>query len=316
MLRRAAITLSMLLLVTSCGVGNAETAPSSPTTSTSAPSTAATAASPSRTTESPTPTAVPSAGASAAPSGPSSGWLARLNLLRSSFGVPAVAEDASLTAGDKLHARYVARTGMVTQSEDPDSSAHSEAGALAATTSLVGLGFDTPAQFIDAWAGSPFQLVNLLDSRLTRAGFGIASGPFGTAAALDVVNGRTADPATDGWPRVWPRGRTTVRRLTSSAQPDATSGCPDTGPTGGYGTPILIDFGPTSSIEGATVTITANGGELPTCVHVASDYPNPTASQLMAGKVLIMPLDVLKTGTSVQGTVTTSAGTATIDFAT
>ena len=304
MLRRVAIGLA-LLVATACSGESSQTAPSpslSPATATS-------------TTPGPIATPTPSAAAPSTPTGPQPAWLARLNSHRLSFGVPAVGENADLSAGDTKHAKYMANLGSVTRVEDPASRHFTESGNAAGATSLVASGFDTQAQFVDAWAASPFQLINMLDSRLTASGFGMVTGNFGTMAAMD-VGSRTADPLTDGWPRVWPTGETTIRELAPVNEPDATSGCAEPGETNWFGTPILVDFGTQATVESAEVALSVDGESLETCVRVASDYSDELASGLMVGKVLIIPLDILSKGAAIAGTVTTPAGTATVSFGT
>ena len=143
----------------------------------------------------------------------------------------------------------------------------------------------------------------------------MVTGSFGTMAAMD-VGSRTAEPLTDGWPRVWPTGETTIRELAPVNEPDATSGCGEPGDTGWFGTPILVDFGTQATIESAEVVLSVDGADLATCVRVASDYTAELASGLMVGKVLVIPLDILSKGAEIAGTITTSAGTATVSFRT
>ena len=89
---------------------------------------------------------------------------------------------------------------MIGHTEDPASPFYTAAGALEASRSNVAAGDSSYSdrQFIEEWMSAPFHAVGVLDPTLTTVGYGSyrsLNTPFGGAAALDVISGRTGSPA-------------------------------------------------------------------------------------------------------------------------
>ncbi|MGJ6979530.1 FG-GAP-like repeat-containing protein [Aestuariimicrobium soli] len=243
----------------------------------------------------------------------SSAALTRLNQLRAQFGVAAVGENASWSAGAQAHSTYMASLNEVSNVEDPGQPLYSTAGDTAARNSHVAIGYTSPAAFVDAWAASPFHLITMLSPKLTTSGYGQATVNGITAGTLNVLQGRTASEPTTGWPRVWPQGTTSILELSDGAYPDPVAGC--SAPAGSwYGTASIIDFGPSASITSATAKLIEDGASMQVCVRTAQNYSNPTAKALMAGKVLVIPNRPLVKNRSYSGTITTNAGSTSWRF--
>jgi len=147
-------------------------------------------------------------------------WLADVNSLRALAGLPAVTENTTFSAGDLLHAKYMAKNNILTHPEDstkPFFTADGNAAGVNGNTATSGsLNFPDTA-FVDLWMTAPFHGVGILDPKLQTTGFGVFredEGPNDTvrsAATLDVIRGRAANvPAGVTFPVFFPGNGSTI----------------------------------------------------------------------------------------------------------
>jgi uncharacterized protein YkwD len=247
----------------------------------------------------------------------SSTWLQTANAWRAASDLPAVTEDATLTAGEVAHSTYVVKTGQLVHAEDPmnpnysaDGDAAGQNGNVAASSNAT----KTDRQFVEQWITAPFHAAGLLDPQLVTSAFGAfrdaAATPFKAAATMDVLRGRTGPVATSA--TLFP-GNDSILPVAEQAyqggeSPDPLSPCagydPGTG-TINTGVPIfaLLPHAPTAAT--LTATLTPDGGSpVTSCAYDETSYTNPvpgdqtTGQQVMASRhqVIVVPHDPLTQG--------------------
>ena len=138
-----------------------------------------------------------------------SDWLGRLNYYRALAGLPAVAEDAALSANCTDHARYMAENNHLTHSQDAGRPFASPAGQVCARNSNVWIGGGTawePANSIDSWMGSVGHRLWMLYPTTPAFGYAFSTAVGREAAAMDVLSRANygADAAYTGWPVRYP----------------------------------------------------------------------------------------------------------------
>ena len=241
-------------------------------------------------------------------------WLTVVNEYRSDANLPGVVENPTWSAGDYLHAEYTVRTGMIGHTEDPASPFYTAAGALEASRSDVAAGGSTftDRQFIEEWMSAPFHAVGVLDPTLTTVGYGSyrsLNTPFGGAAALDVISGRTGSPAPQ--PVLYPGDGATVHLTTLTQEtPDELTACP------GYsypaGLPILVQLPAGESVTASTITL--GGVPQQHCQFDGTSYTNPDPTAQALGRsvlgarnaTVLIPSQVLVSGNTYTVSVTTT----------
>lgn len=259
-----------------------------------------------------------------------SGWLTRLNLYRSQFGVPPVSANAALAADLQLHTDWMAYNDIISHSEVPGSPLYTVAGHEAAGRSVLAVAYAaTPEEFVDIWASAPFHMIGMLRPWLSQSGFAWTKDPVINGfnwAGMDVGAVLTNPYPTTGWPRVWPTGETLLDAYSGYESPDPIAArlngrfsCPQGQES--YGLPIIVDFGkdaapgdPAGAVTSAKAVLRANGAPVSICAAIADSYSDPDARDSLHGKVLVIPHAPLRPGTVYTGTVTTNQGTATINF--
>lgn len=249
-------------------------------------------------------------------------WLAALNTYRAQAGSLPVGEDPVLSAHDLVHAKWMAKYHRIEHGEDgagatsvgDDAGKHSD--LILGSVPLGG-----PAAVLE-WMRAPFHALCLLNPALQAAGFGA----YGGAEALDclsrlgaVAPASLADPAAQGWPRVWPNSATKLAvKLDQFAGeiPDPTAGCRGLAKTPGL--PMLVSFGPAGApgsvpadLTHPVVSLTDKGHPVAVCVRAPVSFaPFSAASLSLAAMqtVLVIPTKPLKRGHTYKLVVT--AGTA------
>jgi uncharacterized protein YkwD len=226
-------------------------------------------------------------------------WLEALNAWRSASDLTLVTEDTSTTPtwseGAAKHSEYIVKTGTLVHAEDAlspfftaEGDAAGQNGNVAASTNAA----KTQKEFVEQWITAPFHAAGMLDPRLETSGFGTfsdeAATPYKSAATLDVVRGRSVNPATTT--TVFPGDGSTLPIATQSYRggesPDPLSHCPGYDPGGGApintGTPLfaLLPEAPTAGTLIATVT--RDGAPVEACAYDETSYTNadPDAQQL------------------------------------
>ena len=251
-------------------------------------------------------------------------WLAALNRYRAQLGSLPVGEDPVLSAHDLTHAKWMAKYHVIEHGEQgrgatdvgDDAGKHSD--LILGSVPLSG-----PAAVL-GWMRAPFHALCLLNPALQAAGFGA----YGGAEALDCLSrlgaiapASLADPAAQGWPRIWPNSRTTLALnldLFAGEIPDPTAGCRGLASTPGL--PMLVSFGPigapgsvAADLTHPIVSLTDRGHRVAACVRTPWSFaPFSTAAGSLAAMqtVLVIPTKPLVRGHSYKLTVTAGAAVA------
>ncbi|HRA19330.1 MAG TPA: PASTA domain-containing protein [Anaerolineae bacterium] len=257
--------------------------------------------------------------APAAPADTGPAWQERLNVFRSLAGLFGLNDAAPWSAGAAAHARYVVLSGLVVRDEDPASPYFSEEGAAAGRGALVLA--DTkadrsPESAIDEWTANAFDVVRLMDPRLTAVGFGSfaqtdAARPF--AAVLDVERGRQAQlPLGARYPVRYPAPNQLVEVVrylwtAGSASPNPLTGCPGASAGAASGPAVVLLLGDGSRRPQVTAaSLTANDRAAAHCVFTEDTYVNPDSGLQALGRdilatrdaVVLIPIEPLKFGRS------------------
>jgi hypothetical protein len=242
----------------------------------------------------------------------STSWLDRVNFYRATAGLGPVEEDPSLSGAVSEHARYMVRHDEIKHTQNLKRALASRSGAEAAASSvLAGSGRATEPDVwaVDVWMQGPFHALGLLDPSLTRVGFGIQrdkSGKIQTAAALDVVRGRTTGHTPYSFPVVWPANGATVPIGTSTMEnPSPIAGCRDYSmPTG---LPVIVQLGSGSLTPHVTGSWLMDGNrKLAHCIFDETNYRNRNQAEQRQGRgvldshdaIVLVPRSPLKPGRS------------------
>src|SRR5262245_53949361 len=256
------------------------------------------------------------------------GWLATVNLYRGLAGLAAVTESPDWSAGDLQHAHYMVATDTIGHSEDPGSPFYTADGDAAARNSNVAGTSDlsaTEGWAVDSWMSGPFHAIGILDPALAVSGFGIFHGAgtsIQTAAALDVIRGRSVNPAAV-FPVVFPSdGRTLpIGTFKGHEVPDPLSACP--GYAAPTGVPLILQFDPGAPPPTVTAsTLTRDGVVVEHCRFDGTTYVNPDPDVQSIGRnvlgtrgaVVLMPRDPLMKGVSYGVSLTADGTTLTWSF--
>lgn len=216
-------------------------------------------------------------------------WLSTVNGWRALAGLPPVVENPAWSEGALAHARYVVREDQVGHTEDTSSPDYTANGVLAAQNGNVAGTTDLQASegwAIDAWMTGPFHAVGILDPRLAVSGFGIfheQGAMVQTGAVLDVLRGRSREPA-DG-PVVLPADGMIlpVGRYDGGESPDPLASCPGYEAPSGF--PLIVLAGP--GFSGTTVSahaLSRGGTPVEHCVFDGGTYTNPDAAAQASGR--------------------------------
>jgi hypothetical protein len=144
----------------------------------------------------------------------------------------------------------------------------------------------------------PFHSIGILDPKLAQSGFGIAhdtSGTVQTAAALDVLRGRTASvPAGVQFPVVFPANGMVLPLNTFPGNefPDPLASCPGYGPPAGL--PLLVQLGTGTTPPAVTDhTLTRDGVAVEHCLFDETSYANPDAAMQALGRNVLGARDAI-----------------------
>jgi uncharacterized protein YkwD len=257
-------------------------------------------------------------------------WLAQINAARASAGLLPVVEEDEWSAGGVLHSRYMVKNNYVGHDEETSNAWYTPEGRAAGQNGNAYANYahdesDPPG--IDAWLTTPFHLINVLDPRLAKTGFGwYREGPgdakkdadpdaYQIGATLDVARGIDADREPARYPVFFPGNGQTMpySRYFGSEHPDPLTSCPD---RAFQGAPLLVQLDSTPKVT--SVTVMKDGLRLDRCVFDETSYKHDDAEtqalgrEVLAGRhaVVIMPREPLTAGiyrvTLVSGGVTHS----------
>jgi hypothetical protein len=212
-------------------------------------------------------------------------WLARLNVYRAMASLPPVVESPRLSRAAFQHARYMVMHGRVRHTESPSDAWFTRDGAAAAAVSNIAgspRGSEPDSWAVDEWMQGPFHALGILDPALQQVGFGIyrgSTGPVQTGAALDVIRGRRAVPASTVYPVLWPGNGSFVLLTTHTGEyPDPLASCP--GFLAPAGLPLIVQLGSGRAVPHVTGSWIAEGTRaIEHCIFHQGTYKNPDAVQ-------------------------------------
>jgi hypothetical protein len=272
------------------------------------------------------------------PSGPPPEWLKRLNAYRAMAKVPPVVEDATLSAGDSAHVKYLIENlgpalraggnpGIDSHLESADKPGYSAVGARAGESSDVdfiafgGMKVKDPAGWaLVDWISGAFHRLPLLSPRLRSVGFNQVCDRGLCVAALDAQSG--VEPSAPGTayaaPIEFPADGATINlRTFTNEWPDPLSAC--AGYKAPTGLPITLATGyqiRTSLDAYSFERISADGAasKLDACGFDSSTYTNldPTTQKtardvlLAQGSVAVIPQAPLTAGATYRISITAS----------
>lgn len=259
-------------------------------------------------------------------------WLTQINAVRASAGLLPVVEEAEWSAGSALHSRYMVKNNYVGHDEETGNAWYTPEGRAAGLYGNAYANYahdesDPPG--IDAWLTTPFHLINVLDPRLAKTGFGwyrespadakAENDPvpdtYRVGATLDVARGLDPEREHALYPVFFPGNGQTMpySRYFGAEHPDPLSSCSD---RAFLGAPLMVQLEATPQVT--SVTVMKDGLRLDRCVFDETSYEHDDAEtqalgrEVLAGRhaVVIMPREPLTAGiyrvTLVSGGVTHS----------
>jgi len=216
-----------------------------------------------------------------------------VNYYRATAYLPPVAENATWSQGDWLHARYATKNDVLQHSEDPSNPWYTTDGDAAARASNQIGSWDTAASdewAVDTWMQAAFHAVGILDPALLQVGYGSyreVNGGLQMAAGLDVIRGLGAVPPSVELPVRWPGNEITVpltRHILEA--PDPLTSCP--GYTVPAGLPVLLIMGggdPPPSV--GSHSFSDSSGALEHCLFDGTTYVNPDSALQSLGRSIL-----------------------------
>jgi hypothetical protein len=249
---------------------------------------------------------------------PAAPWLARLNYWRSTAGLPKVTENATWSAGDYLHSKWMVKNNLAAHDETPGTPYYTAAGDLAGNSGNIAVSSTTSSpdtSAIDWWMAAPFHAMAMMDPRWTSAGFGAyrETRPSGWNAGFTLDTSR-GNPFSGGtYPVFWPGNGKTVPLTTYSGN-ESPDPLPQCGYSGTVGLPVFVEVGGNvATTAAAGSTFTGNGTPLAHCVI---DSTNAAVGSYLKwrGGVIIIPKAPLKAGVTYVVTVTVNGVLRTWSF--
>lgn len=239
---------------------------------------------------------------------PAFDWLDRVNAVRAAADLPPVVEDAAWSAGSHLHSRYMVKNDYLGHDEHEDNPWYTPEGRAAAQNGIAYTNdrYDASGQRgLDALLTTPFHLVNVLDPRLVKAGFGWYredKESYQVGATLDISRGRSSYAAAAAqYPIIFPGDGKTMpfSRYYGTEHPDPLTSCPGEP----VGAPIIVQLG--GPPKDVSVRISKAGRELERCVLDETSYVHPDPETQADGRailgarhaVVIMTREPLSAGT-------------------
>lgn len=252
------------------------------------------------------------------------GWLAHLNEVRRSGGIPALAENPDWSDGCWDHSRYMVKNDTITHYQDPTNTWYTPDGSQAALVSnlIISSAVDAPDDYaLQHWLTGPFHGVSLLDPRLQSTGFGSYREDTGTwrmGACFDVLRGRGELPPDVQYPLIWPAQSSVMPYLafTGGEYPDPLSSCP--GYTTPTGPPLYLMLGSGELTPSVTThSFTLDGIPLDHCMIDETSYTHPDPDAQYLGRsildgrdaIILIPRQPLEHGITYTASVTVNGYT-------
>jgi hypothetical protein len=248
----------------------------------------------------------------------SAGWLDRLNLWRTSLGLPTLSDNSVWSDGDQKHSVYMVKNDQVAHSETPGAPYYTTAGDTAARNSNIFVSSTTSTtdeQAIDWWMQAPFHAIGMMDPRLSQTGFGSyreAKSGWQMGASLDTIHGNSF---TGGrYPVYFPGAGSTepLRTFAGGESPDPLQACP------GYavptGLPVFVQVGGNVATSAGSVhSFVGNGVPLEHCV-IDSNNPSVGSHLVARGGVILIPRQPLQDGVTYTVSLTVNGSPYTWSF--
>ena len=227
-------------------------------------------------------------------------WLDRLNLWRTTSGLPSVTANAVWSDGDLKHSTYMVKNDLVTHYETVGVPYYTVEGDTAAKNSNIFVSSSTSLtdeQAIDWWMQAPFHAIGIMDPRLTQSGYGsyreVKTG-WQAGATLDVLRGNPFSGGT--YPVYFPGNGSTepLRTFDGNESPNPLQAC--AGYTAPTGLPVFVEVGGNvATTAGPVHSFVGNGVALEHCV-IDSNTPSVGSSLTGRGGVIVIPKQPLQTG--------------------
>ena len=225
---------------------------------------------------------------------------ARVNEFRAAAGLPAVAVDATLSAGCAKHAEYLrlnrgsqATAGLGAHKEQINLPGATPEGADCGKNADIFQGVENVDVAVDGFMAGIYHRRPLLDPGLSKIGVGIAKLPDGSQI---LVVRLSAAPKAPGWPIAYPADHEKDVPLEYGNEiPDPVPGAAPAG----Y--PVTLQFPPFDKLTGVRAKLVdAKGHAVP---FFLSDPEHPATSFPQLGVVSIIPKARLAPGSKFTATV-------------
>lgn len=221
-----------------------------------------------------------------------SGWLAVTNYYRALANLPAVTANATLSANNRLHAKWMVKNQTVEHGEGAGTPYYTPEGDNAGENSNIMSGSfgTTERSAVEGWITAPFHAIGILDPRLFGSGYGEyeerRNSGFEFASGLDVLNDWDFNPPPGTqYPIMFPAAgkKVFLDRYPGGEFPDPLTGCP--GYTAPTGTPIYLQLAASAAVS--TSSFKQGTTSLLHCVFDGSNYVNPDSGTQSTGRAVL-----------------------------
>lgn len=222
--------------------------------------------------------------------------LERLNGYRSAAGLPQVSLDPQRSEAAAKHARYLAENlghpataGLAAHDEDPTLPGFSPEGRAAGQASLIAFSSDGAPEILDAWMGTLFHRVPLMQPALRKVGFARARAAGGRQVYVLEVGDRTG---SSGQPVLYPPdgAEGVPTHLSPGELPNP---IPDDG-DGIAGFPVTVSFPPGLEVTAVRAVLRDARGRL--VPHALSSPEHPVVAGAQQNTVALIAADPLEPG--------------------
>jgi len=248
-------------------------------------------------------------------------WLGRVNFYRAMVKLPPIVEDPELSKGDRAHTIYIVKNyhdaimrgglGAEMHTEDPGKPNYTPAGLDAAKSSDIE-GWSTsggssdasatsepgawssPAWTIDQWMAIPFHRMQILNPRLTSAGFALYCEAEACAAGLDLkkgAQGKMPAGAAASLPIEFPpEGGSVAIRSLQNEWPNPLTSCPGFAPPSGLAITLQLGTWMDTHLGDYSIArLNPDGSHTPVeaCGFDSTRYSNPDAHTQDVGRNIL-----------------------------
>jgi uncharacterized protein YkwD len=232
--------------------------------------------------------------------------LAKVNEYREQAGLGSVVLDEKLSRGCLAHARYLLRNtdhpaiqGLGAHREDPKLPGFTSEGQKAGEASNIAIGDNDPLANVDAWMGTPFHRIPILNPKLKRVGFGCIRGRrLGWTTVLNVIDGKESNAPSQ--PVIYPPPGQKGVPVHFPNEGEDPNPIPDS-KDGRAGYSITATFPEDDRLKNALgKLITSKGIEVPCWVSSPEKPANPKYPKAQGTTVCLIPKKPLDANTTYQ----------------